>query len=131
MLCLPKFRDVVAGIFERDELASAGKRDWFVKRSLPAANDSVPGNQLRESCNRASRRLAGIPRERVAGDGRPSLSSYLPAKSSRRVFMNGSAFSARLRQRSACSFKNELSIFHPNATNALNSTIKEQVFQQK
>lgn len=131
MLCLPKFRDVVAGIFERDELASAGKRDRFVKRPLPAANSGVPGNQLRESCNRASRRLAGIPRERVAGDGRPSLSSYLPAKSSRRFFMNGSAFSARLRQRSACSFKNELSIFHPNATNALNSTIKEQVFQQK
>ena len=45
--------------------------------------------------------------------------------------MNGSAFSARLRQRSACSFKNELSIFHPNATNALNSTINDQIFQQK
>ena len=131
MLGLRKLGDVVAGILERDELASAGQRDWIVKRSLPAANGGVPGNQLPESCNRASRRLAGIPRERVAGDGRPSLSSYLPAKSSRRFFMNGSAFSARLRQRSACSFKNELSIFHPNATNALNSTINDQIFQQK
>jgi hypothetical protein len=47
---------------------------------------------------------------RVAREGRSSLSSYLAAKSSRRLFVNQSAFSARWRQRSACSFKNELSI---------------------
>lgn len=45
--------------------------------------------------------------------------------------MNGSAFSARLRQRFACSFKKELSIFDSNTTNALNNTTKYQVFQQK
>jgi hypothetical protein len=37
--------------------------------------------------------------------------------------MNGSAFSASLRQRSACSFRNELSIFDPNATHHLGTAL--------
>ena len=76
-------------------------------------------NQLRVSGSCASMRLPGIPRVRTAREGRPSLSSYFSARSSRRLFMNGSAFSARLRHRSACSFKNELSISTLNATNEL------------
>jgi hypothetical protein len=67
-------------------------------------------------CIHDSRRLLGIPKVRGVREGKPDLASYLAAKSSRRRFMNGSAFSARLRQRSACSFKNELSIFDSNAT---------------
>jgi hypothetical protein len=56
---------------------------------------------------------------REAREGRPNLSSYFAAKSSRRFFMKGSAFSARLRQRFACSFEKELSIFNSNTTNDL------------
>jgi hypothetical protein len=32
-----KLRDVVAGVLQRDELATAGKRDWIFKLSLPPA----------------------------------------------------------------------------------------------
>jgi hypothetical protein len=67
-------------------------------------------------CIHDSRRLMGVPKVRGVREGRLDLASYLAAKSSRRRFMNGSAFSARLRQRSACSFKNELSTFDSNAT---------------
>jgi hypothetical protein len=66
-------------------------------------------------CIHDSRRLMGVPKVRGVREGRPDLASYLAANSSRRRFMNGSAFSAKLRQRSACSFKNELSILDPNA----------------
>jgi hypothetical protein len=73
---LGELGDIVARVAEGDELAPAGQRDRLVERSLPAENgEGRPGDQLRESCNRASRRLVGIPRERVAGDGRPSFSS--------------------------------------------------------
>jgi len=37
VLGLRKFRDVVAGIFERDKLAAARQWNWFIKPSLPAA----------------------------------------------------------------------------------------------
>jgi hypothetical protein len=67
-------------------------------------------------CIHDSRRLMGVPKVRGVREGRPDLASYLAANSSRRRFMNGSAFSAKLRQRSACSFKNELSTFDSNAT---------------
>jgi hypothetical protein len=67
-------------------------------------------------CIHDSRRLTGVPKVRRVREGRLDLASYLAAKSSRRRFMNGSAFSARLRQRSACSFKNELSTFDSYAT---------------
>jgi hypothetical protein len=70
-------------------------------------------------CIHDSRRLMGVPKVRGAREGGLDLASYLAAKSSRRRFMNGSAFSARLRQRSACSFKNELSTFDSNATSQL------------
>jgi hypothetical protein len=52
---------------------------------------------------------------REAREGAPSLWSYFAARSSRRLFVNLSAFSARLRHRSACSFINELSIALLNA----------------
>jgi hypothetical protein len=67
-------------------------------------------------CIHDSRRLMGVPKVRGVREGRPDLASYFAANSSRRRFMNGSAFSAKLRQRSACSFKNELSTFDSNAT---------------
>jgi hypothetical protein len=70
-------------------------------------------------CIHDSRRLMGVPKVRGAREGELDLASYLAAKPSRRRFMNGSAFSARLRQRSACSFKNELSTFDSNATSQL------------
>jgi hypothetical protein len=54
--------------------------------------------------------------EREAREGCPSLFSYFSARSSRRRLVNGSAFSARPRHRSACSFKSEVSILAPNAT---------------
>ena len=44
--------------------------------------------QLRVSGGCASMRLPGIPRVRTARDGRPSLSSYFSARSSRRLFVN-------------------------------------------
>ena len=46
------------------------------------------GDQLRVSGSCASMRLPGIPRVRTARDGRPSLSSYFSARSSRRLFVN-------------------------------------------
>lgn len=39
VLGLRKLRDVVAGVFKRDELATTGERDWNAKWSLPAAID--------------------------------------------------------------------------------------------
>jgi hypothetical protein len=67
-------------------------------------------------CKRASRRLPGIPKVRRVFRGRSDLASYFNARFRRRCFMKGSAFSASVRQRSACCFKNELSIFDSNAT---------------
>jgi hypothetical protein len=32
-----KLGDIGAGVLQRDELASAGQRDWIVERSFPAA----------------------------------------------------------------------------------------------
>jgi hypothetical protein len=37
MLGHRKLRDVVAGVLERDELPTAGKRDWIVEQAFPAA----------------------------------------------------------------------------------------------
>jgi hypothetical protein len=31
---LRKLRDVIAGIFKRDELATVGQRDWIIERPL-------------------------------------------------------------------------------------------------
>jgi hypothetical protein len=53
---------------------------------------------------------------REAREGRIDSPSYLTARSRSRLFVNSSAFSARLRQRAACSFRNELSIETPNTT---------------
>jgi hypothetical protein len=51
-----------------------------------------------------------------------SLPSYLAARSNRRLFVNSSAFSARLRQSAACAFRNDSSIYATqNATDALTS----------
>ena len=74
-------------------------------------------------CKRASSRLPGIPKVRRGFEGRSDLASYLNAKSRRRRFMNGSAFSASVRQRSACSLKNELSIFDSNAAHYLGTAL--------
>ena len=38
MLSPRKLRDVVAGILERDELATAEQEDWMVERALPSAD---------------------------------------------------------------------------------------------
>ena len=49
-----------------------------------------------------------------------SLPSYLAARSNRRLFVNSSAFSARLRQSAACAFRDDSSIYATqNATDAL------------
>jgi hypothetical protein len=96
-------------------------------QSFPQGGELVIENSVNQArvsgggCICASRRLPGIPRVREAREGRPDLASYLAAKSSRRLLMNGSAFSARLRQRLACSFKKELSIFDSDTTNDLTS----------
>jgi hypothetical protein len=73
---------------------------------------------VRACCNRASKRLPGIERVCEARDWLPALASYSSARSRRRRFVNLSAISARLRHRAACSFRNELSIKNPDATNA-------------
>jgi hypothetical protein len=53
---------------------------------------------------------------------RASLSSYFAAKSSNRFFVKRSAFSARLRHRSACCLRNSLSIFAPTTQQLLESS---------
>ena len=59
------------------------------------------------SFTHASRRL---PKLREATEGRLNLSSYFAARSNKRLLVNGSAFSARLRQRSACSLRKAISM---------------------
>jgi hypothetical protein len=60
-----------------------------------------------------SGRLTGIWRMREAREGSPDMWSYLAARSNRRFLVNWSALSARLRQRAAISFRDELSIAAP------------------
>ena len=67
-------------------------------------------------CIHDSRRLTGAPKVRRVFEEMFDLASYLDARFTRRCFVKGSAFSASERQRSACSFKNELSTFDSNAT---------------
>ena len=49
MLCFRKFRDVIAGVLERDELASARQRNRVVKPPLlaPIANGASPSCRIR------------------------------------------------------------------------------------
>src|SRR5450830_1265758 len=54
-----------------------------------------------------------------AREGWFNFRSYLAARSNKRLLVNSSALSARLRQRAACCFKKELSIYPPDATNGL------------
>ena len=56
-------------------------------------------------------RLTGVLDAR--GRSLTTLMSYVAAKSNRRFLVNSSAASASLRQRAACSLKNELSITRP------------------
>ncbi len=66
-------------------------------------------------CVGASVRLSGASRVRVAAEGRATLSrlSQFAARSSNRRLVNSSAFSARLRQRSAYAFKKFASMMSP------------------
>jgi hypothetical protein len=89
-----------------EALADTGAR---ISAARTAIANFTPSNQLRFSCSRASRRLVVIAIVRETREGRSRLSSYFAARSNRRLFMNGSAFSARLRHRSACSLIKELS----------------------
>lgn len=73
---LGKLEDVIGGLPERHKLAAIRKHDRIFECLLPAAHGGVClSNQLWVSRSRASRRLAGIPRERTAREGRPSLLS--------------------------------------------------------
>jgi hypothetical protein len=81
-------------------------------RKCPERGWIFNANQVlasRAGCSLASGKLVATPRDREAREGRPNLSSYLSASSCSRLFVNGSAFSASLRQRVACSFRKELS----------------------
>src|SRR5258708_36159412 len=69
----------------------------------------------------ASTRSIGVLRKRVAAEGPVAASrlSYFAARSSNRRLVNSSAFSARLRHRSACALRKFVSMLSPTELHAL------------
>src|SRR5258708_35376366 len=73
----------------------------------------------------ASTRSIGVLRKRVAAEGPVAASrlSYFAARSSNRRLVNSSAFSARLRHRSACALRKFVSMLSTTEHYALISTV--------
>jgi hypothetical protein len=75
MFCLGQFGDELAGVLQRDELATARQRDWIIERSFPAlggASREEIGALLREH-QIAARRMHGGPAVRDSGFNRSAV----------------------------------------------------------